>query len=66
MDQNLLILVKVLTDNFTEYISKCQKILSKMVLMKPYKLNIGLTIKNSIIKNIWHNTKLHLECKPHI
>jgi len=24
-----------------------------------------LTIKNSIIKNIWPNTELHLKCKPH-
>lgn len=58
--------LKIPTENFTDYVSKCQKILSKIVLMKPYQLKIGLTIKNYIIQNIWPNTELHLECKSHI
>ncbi|KAF0704226.1 Transposable element P transposase, partial [Aphis craccivora] len=53
--------LKIPTENFTDYVSKCQKILSKIVLMKPYQLKIGLTIKNYIIQNIWPNTELHLE-----
>lgn len=49
------------TDNFTNYISLCQKLLSKIVLKKSYKLQIGLSIKKSIIKNIWPNFDIDLE-----
>jgi len=58
--------LNVPTDDFTNYISQCQKLLSKIVLKKPYKLQIGLSIKKSITKNIWPNFDIDLECTPHL
>lgn len=40
--------------------------MSKIVLKKPYKLQIELSIKKSIVKNIWPNFDIDLECIPHI
>lgn len=54
------------TENFTKYISQCQHLLSKIILKKPYKLQIGLTIKKSIIKNIWPHFEMDIECTPHL
>lgn len=41
------------------YVKNCFK-------KKPYKLQIGLSIKKSIIKNIWPNFDIDLECILHI
>jgi len=38
----------------------------KNCFKKPYKLQIGLSVKKSITKNIWPNFDIDMECIPNL
>ncbi|CAI6351142.1 unnamed protein product [Macrosiphum euphorbiae] len=58
--------LNVPTDDFTNYISHCQKLLAKIVLKTPHKLQIGLSVKKLIVKKIWPNLDIDSECTSHL